>query len=117
MQKWLRLLNFAALAVFGFSTIRLGLMRPEGALPAVLNLLPFAFALLASANKRGKSAARIALGLNAFWAIGYTAILFFVSAGAPGGVLSVALFAVPVGIVCLLNVRYFWPEAFVRVGV
>ena len=111
MQTWLKVLNWLAIALFGAAIIALGLMQPSKSVPAVLNLVPFGFALLAVRPNSRSLAARFAVGFNGLWALLYLLIMWLAGSDVPGGLFFLALFCVPVAVLCIFNVKALWPRA------
>lgn len=115
MKPSLKFLNYIALAVFGIAVIRLGLMGPGYAVPAVFNLLPFGIALLAAMPDSRPASAKVAVVLNIIWAALVLLALLFMIGRTTRDFLWVAAFCLPVAIICFLNSRALWPRAFSRV--
>ena len=98
----LRIINFIALAFFGFAVVAIALANPSASVPAILNLLPFGLALLAVRADSSKTAVWAGVLVNGLWALLYVGIAMVVLAGMGGSLVAVP-FALLVATPCVFN--------------
>ena len=102
MNPALRIINFIALAFFGFAVVAIALANPSASVLAVLNLVPFGLALLAVRADSTRTAVWAGVLANGLWALLYVGIAVVVLAGLGGSLVAVPL-ALLVAIPCVLN--------------
>lgn len=107
MSRSFYILNWLALAFFGITALTAGIAQPGNSALAILNILPFALALIAVRSGTAKAATWSALGVNGIWAVCLTSIAIVVALGLGGEAVvipAVLVFSIP----CWLNVRVLW---------
>ena len=102
-----RVLNWLALAFFGFAIVVLALSYPSSAIPGGLNLLPYGSALIAMRPGTQHWFGWVALAFNALWSILLLGVAVVVLLGFGGSLVAVPfvlVFSVP----CILTVIVLW---------
>lgn len=87
----LRIVNFIALAFYGFAVIAIALANPSASVPAAFNLLPFGLALLAARADASRTAVWAGILVNVLWVLLYVGIAMTVLAGLGGSLVAVPL--------------------------
>lgn len=106
MKKYLKILNWMALAIFGTIILIRNIAYPSNPLE-FLNLLPFGLALIAIREGTKRWGIWLALGINCLW-VAILALVAVVSLGHAASPGVVILFCLVVLIPCILNVKALW---------